>query len=476
MAAGFMEKQADLCEKILRDTRNYLLSSFRFLGTALCMPGWKPMLEQGMGTDGKNIRYNPFSLMEDYLKSPEKVEKVYLHTVFHLLFLHMFRGETVRADLWNLSTDIAVEAVLTSFDFFEDEKSQEERKELERLKKEVPVITAERIFAYFLEHSLNIKDEERLADLFREDSHSLWYRDFEGKSKNGKEKEEEKPLEESKEEKSSDSDHEAENGPKKAEESLSEKEKKELQKKWEENSKKLSVEMKSFQKLPSDLSEKICMNLDSAGTSKKDYGKFLRQFAVFSEEMKLNEDEFDAIFYTYGLNLYEGMPLIEPLEYKEEKRIRDFVIAIDTSGSVSREMVLNFLTRTYEILMTDGSFSSRMNLHIIQCDAKIQEHHRIHNPEEFREYCRNFKIRGMGGTDFRPVFSLVDSLVKKGEIPNLRGLLYFTDGMGTFPETVPKYKAAFVFLENGRKLPDLPSWAIRLILPKTEFSGKGGKP
>ena len=30
--------------------------------------------------------------------------------------------------------------------------------------------------------------------------------------------------------------------------------------------------------------------------------------------MKINDDEFDYIFYTYGLKLYEKMPLIEPLE------------------------------------------------------------------------------------------------------------------------------------------------------------------
>ena len=49
--------------------------------------------------------------------------------------------------------------------------------------------------------------------------------------------------------------------------------------------------------------------------------------------MKLNPDEFDYNFYTYGFALYENMPLIEPLEYREVKRIREFVIAIDTSGS-----------------------------------------------------------------------------------------------------------------------------------------------
>ncbi len=42
------------------------------------------------------------------------------------------------------------------------------------------------------------------------------------------------------------------------------------------------------------------------------------------------------MFYTYGLSpLYGDMPLIEPLEYRDEKRIRDFCDATDTSSSVT---------------------------------------------------------------------------------------------------------------------------------------------
>lgn len=36
---------------------------------------------------------------------------------------------------------------------------------------------------------------------------------------------------------------------------------------------------------------------------------------------------------------YGNLPLIEPLEYKEVNRLEELVIAIDTSGSCSRELV-----------------------------------------------------------------------------------------------------------------------------------------
>lgn len=76
--------------------------------------------------------------------------------------------------------------------------------------------------------------------------------------------------------------------------------------------------------------------------------------------MKLNPDEFDYNYYTYGLTLYENMPLIEPLEYKEVKRIREFVIAIDTSGSTSGSLVQTFVQKTYNILKSTESFFQRL--------------------------------------------------------------------------------------------------------------------
>ena len=53
------------------------------------------------------------------------------------------------------------------------------------------------------------------------------------------------------------------------------------------------------------------------------------------EEPRLDPDEFDLGYYSYGLRTYGNLPLIEPLESRESKKIRDFVIVIDTSESTS---------------------------------------------------------------------------------------------------------------------------------------------
>ena len=87
------------------------------------------------------------------------------------------------------------------------------------------------------------------------------------------------------------------------------------------------------------------------------------------------------------------MPLIEPIENKEVKRIKEFVIAIDTSGSVEGDEVQAFIEKTYNILKSTESFFGKINIHIIQCDAEIQEHVKITNQEEFDEYIKDLSSK-----------------------------------------------------------------------------------
>ena len=195
-----------------------------------------------------------------------------------------------------------------------------------------------------------------------------------------------------------------------------------------------------------------------------DYTSFLKKFAVYGETLTVNDEEFDYIYYTYGLKLYGNMPLVEPLEYKEVRRIKEFVIAVDTSASTSGELVQRFLQKTYNILKSSESYFARVNIHIIQCDAAIQEHVKISSEEELDSYIGTMSIKGLGGTDFRPVFSLVDRLAEEGELTDLKGLIYFTDGRGVFPARKPDYETAFVFLDNEYNDPEVPPWAIRIVL------------
>lgn len=239
---------------------------------------------------------------------------------------------------------------------------------------------------------------------------------------------------------------------------------------WKKISERIKAELKSFSEDKSDDKSgdrSILQNLEEATKEHYDYGDFLRRFSVSGEEMQINDDEFDYVYYTYGLSLYGNLPLVEPLEYKDVNKIKEFVVAIDTSGSCRGELVQTFLNKTYSILKSSENFFRKVNIHIIQCDSEVRRDTKITNDEEFEVFMREGQLEGFGSTDFRPVFAYVDSAIENGEFENLKGLIYFTDGFGVFPEHKPShnYDTAFVFLEDDYEKPPTPPWAIKLILP-----------
>ena len=158
------------------------------------------------------------------------------------------------------------------------------------------------------------------------------------------------------------------------------------------------------------------------------------------------------------------MPLVEPLEYKDSHKIKDFVIAIDTSASCRGDIVQAFLQKTYSIMQESENFFAKINVHILMCDSDIRQDVKITERKEFDAFLATGKLTGFGSTDFRPVFTYVEKLREEGEFTNLKGLLYFTDGYGIYPENMPDYDVAFVFLKEDDNAPKVPGWAIKLVL------------
>ncbi len=238
--------------------------------------------------------------------------------------------------------------------------------------------------------------------------------------------------------------------------------------------------MKSFSEDKSD-DKSILQNLEEATKETYDYGDFLRRFSVSGEDIQVNDDEFDYVYYTYGLSIYGNLPLVEPLEYKDVNKIKEFVVAIDTSGSCRGELVQCFLNKTYSILKSSENFFRKVNIHIIQCDSEVRRDTKITNDEEFEAFMKEGRLEGFGSTDFRPVFTYVNNAIESGEFENLKGLIYFTDGYGVYPDRKPPYNydTAFVFLEDDFEKPPTPPWAIKLVLPAEDienFEDEQGKP
>lgn len=237
------------------------------------------------------------------------------------------------------------------------------------------------------------------------------------------------------------------------------------EKSWEDIAKQMRVDLQTYSAAWGDKANDLVEVLEVANRRHTDYGSFLRRFMTQTEELKINPDEFDYVFYMYGLKLYGNMPLIEPLEYADTTRIRTFVIAIDTSESCSGDVLRRFLERTFDILKEGEGFASEINVHLVQCDARVQADTKIASLSQVPELMRGFYVRGGGGTDFRPVFAYVDRLRAEGELADLQGLIYFTDGQGTFPDKPPDYDTAFVFLDDGSPtVPRVPPWAAKAVI------------
>lgn len=449
MTSEKTEKLNKLAKDVLILSRNTLLVNLRFLDAALSQFELFPIEESTLLTDGKRILYNPKHILENYKTAKEIPVRDYLHMVMHCVFKHMYMDPSLNRPYWDLACDIAVENVITELNLkaVTTARERQQVQYISAIKKELKHVTAEKIYSYLRQAIPDPKKIAEIRGLFYADNHEIWYMtaaEIEARfgldSGDG----------------SGDSDSKV--GVSAA-----------MAQVWQTISERMQVDLETLGKQRGVLPGAMTQNLMAVNREKYDYTAFLKKFAVLGEAMKINDDEFDYIFYTYGLQLYEKMPLIEPLEYKEIKAIKEFVIAIDTSGSTSGELVQRFVQKTYNILKSTESFFSKINLHFIQCDADIQEDKKITCQEDFDEYLKTMQIRGLGGTDFRPVFEYVEQLRKDKEFINLKGLIYFTDGYGEFPARKPDYDTAFVFIDDEYNNPNVPPWAIKLVLQKDEI-------
>lgn len=508
------EEASQLAKEILRLSRNTLLIHLRFLEAALVrfVPGDETITPE-IATDGRFLYYNSLHICRSFQHAKEIPTRDYLHLTLHCVFRHLFVGKKINPDLWDLASDIAVENLINELDIkaLYCERQEKQHWLIQKLREAMPRLTAERIYRWLLDQDIPPQEISRIRSYFYADDHSIWYHPPVWQTGNEGEERESQSEERDGQPENGDPQGEGELPPDSTEEENGEersasggKHTGETRNSGDsgegfagrENDKpgeKKALSPQETEQVWKDISERIQVDLDTASSSfgesagdfvaalqevnreKVDYAAFLRRFAVLGENLQVNDDEFDYIFYTYGLKLYHRMPLIEPLEYKEVTRVREFVIALDTSESVAGELIQTFVTKTWNILKQTENFFTKVNVHIIQCGAKVEEDARITSQEEFDAYMQRMVLRGFGGTDFRPVFQHVDALILQHEFTNLKGLIYFTDGYGTFPPMPPKYEAAFVFLDQGRELPDVPPWAIKILMTETDVKDLSGR-
>lgn len=566
----------DLGSRILNQSRYELSLSMRHLARALDrLPYEMDFNTQRMGTEGERIHFHPEFIFQLFMESPQKLNRLYMHSLLHCLFRHMFKNEDKKEELWNMACDIHVEYVLDSLDVDLLKRPAGEYREntFQSLEEKIKTLSAERIYQYLEEADLDYDAWERLEREFYKDDHVFWKvidrkdapgqegegdsdgaplplpEDFtpndnpsgeenEGEKKDsgdnasaeksedkdkspreGKSSEDASPQSEtssdgeSKEEKNQEAgNQESENrgsegegntgegnsgedsqgeakqedsqsgnssgkkqeerkkaenrkptGQGQREEQEAKKKRDALSKEWEDISKRTEQEIEHSSQEKKEEQGSLAWFLRLEQKKYTDFRDFLRRLSVDREEMEVDLDSFDYGYYYYGLEQYGNMPLIEENEYREGRKLQELVIAIDTSHSTKGEMVKGFLEETAGILKQKDAFFQKVKVHILECDDELRKDICLENVEDLEQYSKNFAVKGGYGTDFRPVFRYVSDLQKQGELKNLKGLMYFTDGKGRYPKDAPPYVTAFVF-PKGEDIDDdnVPFWAMKL--------------
>ena len=498
---GNKEALSEYGARILTESKNELFLSMRFLGRSLdALPYQMDLLTERLGTDAECIHFNPNFVFQLFLESPQKLDRLYLHIVLHCIFHHMFKRDEYKDEkLWNLAADIQVESVLDSMDYDIIRRPPYPFREewYERLTAECKVLTAERIYHYFSLNKQDLDTEQMLIQEFTKDDHQFWaklsekgsrqqalpngvlpddYQTPSGDSSNASDQQSGSDAKEAdtrtedrsvdQQNKNQRDDDRSPSGAKKpAEGRLRRIPEEELDQRWKDTAERMKTELETFSKEKSEETGSLSWVLSAQYREETDFREFLNQLMILREVPKVDPDSFDYGYYNYGMEVYGNMPLVEENEFREERKIADLVIAIDTSASTEETEVQKFLDETAAMLRNKLHFFEKIQVHLILADDQVQDDIVLTHPEEIEDYAARFKMKGGYGTDFRPVFQYVDKLRKAHALPDLRGLLYFTDGYGTYPEKPPAYHTAFVLDPLGdTNEKDIPRWALKLYL------------
>jgi predicted metal-dependent peptidase len=429
------EWELEISGRILGQVRSTLYLSLRYLNPALC--ALRPTAQTTFSTcatDGTLLYYPPAWAIHLYRTNRTYLCRAFLHTVLHCLFRHLWLRQERDPALWNLACDIAVEHQIDvmALPALARPVGWVRQQLYADLQKCCAVLSAGPIYRALCERCNQRPDaSEAITKLQREffcDSHALWPKDAASPAAQL------------------------------------------TARQWEHIGRETQLDQQqSGRQSGQDLGTEALELQIQAGRSRRLYRDFLRKFAVLQEEPHLSTEEFDLGYYTYGLSVYGNLPLIEPLETREIQKIRDFVIVLDTSDSTSGELVRAFLKETFTLLKVSERFFSRCNILVMQCDDHVQSETFLTDLSGIDAYMQHFVLHGGGGTDFRPAFRRIRELQQQGTFHRLKGVLYFTDGKGIYPSSKPPFETAFLFLDSGGTPPEVPPWAMKLLLEPEEL-------
>lgn len=117
----------------------------------------------------------------------------------------------------------------------------------------------------------------------------------------------------------------------------------------------------------------------------------------------------------------------------------EIVCVVDTSGSMGTKEFDAAWAEFSDIITT----CHPERVWLMDCDAAV---HNVHELESYTDiYAERPAMTGGGGTDFEPAFRKVEDLAITPAV-----LVYFTDGLGSFPKVPPDYPVIWVMTTDAK--------------------------
>ena len=359
-------------------------------------------------SDGRILQYN-----DDYFESApvEDVEFALANGAMHTVLKHQKRAGERYDWLWQLATDYTINSMLVKNGLLlPDRANYQDRFE---------GMYAEEVYEILRSEIINeeLSGDEEL----KEQAHNE-----QGKDNNDRVSEEGKGVEESEERPRQTAHSDAVNNENNPQTPAENREGEEAE-----------MDLEAEERMAREFYEQLFDKMNRQGTLPKNLKLLVPEY--FSHKVDWREmlyryiaDHAKSSFTFVPPNmkyLYRGIYL--PSLSSDLLRI---VVAIDTSGSIDESLLATFLGELQSITQQYPHYE----IDIIMADMKIQSH-TVFLPGETLDY----EIRGRGGTDFRPVFDYIDRYI---DYPSV--LLYFTDGLGTFPDDEPPYDLLWIMPEE----------------------------
>lgn len=388
---------------------------------------------KSISSDYSNLYFEPKWVISLYKKNKKKFVETVVHSVLHCLFLHPSQL-TEQNELFDAAADAAVFCMMNSAEALVSPSSC--RSLIDKLNKNCSGLSAAEIYAAAKKEPSIKSAIYSLSSLLKEDDHSAWYR----KEDRGQKKDDGISIDENtpviSEEELQKAIEEGRIVPVSEEDAKADKEKE-----WSA----MLVESKSNAQRSAQYGNvhgKMFAEIKKPDRfSRMSYKEYIRRFAR-TEIAAEDPDTLDHVLYNWGIENLDDTPLVEYCETKEHFVATDIIIAVDMSGSCSGEIAVNFL-RQLHTLFAEMNIKGVVNINVVTFDTEITSSFVIHSAKDAKRLLEKYEGRGWGGTDFHCVFDYADKFSKKNRGKKLRGLFFFSDAMGSFPDKKPKYKTTF---------------------------------